>query len=104
MKTHQVKSRVLSRLVAAPLGFTPLGQAAIVNNCDEASWRAALAEGDLVSFACDGTIVLTNTIVIGEDTTIDASGHSVTLSGGNAVRIFDVLSNVSLSLNNLRLV
>ena len=103
MKTIQVRLRLFSVLFSVLLGFSSVGLAATVKSCDEPSLRAALAEGGTVTFACDGTITLTSTLVIGADTTIDTSGHHVTLSGGNAVRIFEVLSNVSLCLNNLTL-
>jgi hypothetical protein len=101
MKIFQVKLGVLTILFATLLGFNPVGLAATVNNCDEASLRAALAGGGTVTFSCDGTIVLTNTLTISQATILDGGGHNVTLSGGNAVRIFEVLSNVSLSLDNL---
>jgi len=44
---------------------------------DEASLRAALAGGGTVTFDCDGTITLANTLVITNDTTVDASGHTI---------------------------
>ena len=103
MKLIQVRFGLSSVLFAALLSFSSVGRAAIVNNCDEASLRSALAEGGTVTFACDGTIVLTNTIVVDATASIDASGHKVTLSGGNSVRIFDVLSNATLALNQLTL-
>jgi hypothetical protein len=56
-----------------------------------------------VTFACAGTITLTNTMVIAQDTSLDASGFAVTLSGANAVRLFQVNSNVTFSLRGLTL-
>jgi len=75
----------------------------VVTNCNEAALRAALAGGGRVAMACDGTIVLTNTIIITADTVLDASGHSVSLSGNNAVRIIQIASGISLTLSNLTL-
>jgi hypothetical protein len=72
-----------------------------VTVCDEGNLRAALAGGGLVTMACDGTIVLTNTLAITNDTTIDATGHGVTLSGGDTVRVFLVTNPAALSLVNL---
>jgi hypothetical protein len=43
-----------------------------------------------VTFACSGTIALTNTLTITGDVTIDGSGQDVTFSGNNAVRVLSV--------------
>jgi hypothetical protein len=75
----------------------------MVNVCDEGNLRAALAGGGTVTFDCDGTIFLANTLKITNATTIDASGHSITLSGSNAVRIFYINPGVTAWLINLRL-
>ena len=45
----------------------------IVTNCTETSLRAALAGGGTVTFACDGTIVLSNTLVIATNTVCDCT-------------------------------
>jgi len=58
--------------------------AATVSDCNETSLRNALSEGGTVNFACDGTIALASTIDITRDTVLDASGHRVTLDGGDA--------------------
>ena len=63
--------------------------------------RAALNHTNKVVFACDGTIVLSNTISIDAKTILDASGHRVTISGNNAVQVFNVLGNGDLTLSNL---
>jgi predicted outer membrane repeat protein len=73
----------------------------VVTVCDEAHLLAALAGGGMVTFACSGVIFLTNTIVISADTTIDGSGQSVTISGNDTVRVLDVNSGSTLSLNQL---
>jgi hypothetical protein len=75
----------------------------VVTDCTEANLRAALADGGKVTFACDGAIVLESTITITNDTTLDGSDHEVTLNGNNAVRIFHVQTNVTLSLANIKL-
>jgi len=69
--------------------------------CTEAALRAALSGGGRVVFACDGAISLGQTIMIATNTALDGNGHSVTVSGGNAVGVFDVLSGVTFSLANL---
>src|SRR5688572_31349219 len=58
-----------------------------LDNCDEANLRTAIAQGGMVSFDCDATIALTSTIAITNQVTLDANGHTVELSGGNAVRL-----------------
>lgn len=73
----------------------------VITNCTEANLRAAMSGGGLVTFVCDGTITLTNTITNHVSTTLDAGGHQVTISGGNAVRVFYINTNVDLMLVNL---
>lgn len=63
--------------------------------------RAALAGGVSVGFACDGTITLSNTIAISTNTVLDGTGHQVTISGANAVRVFYVSTNVTFTVANL---
>jgi len=53
----------------------------VVTNCTDAALRAAMAGGGTVTFACNGTITLTNTIVVASDTLLDSSGRQVTVSG-----------------------
>jgi hypothetical protein len=72
-----------------------------VTSCTEANLRAAMAGGGTVTFACDGTITLANTISNAVNTVLDATGHQITISGSNAVRVFYVGTNVALTLSNL---
>ena len=76
----------------------------LVTDCTEASLRAALAGGGTVTFACDGTIVLSNTLVIASDTVLDATGRSVTLDGNLTNRVLTILTNVSCSITNVWIV
>ena len=78
-----------------------VGQTHTITNCTEAALRAAVAEGGTVNFACDGTITLSNTILIATSTVLDGSGHQVIVSGGNTVRVFHLVTNVSFTLFNL---
>jgi hypothetical protein len=73
---------------------------AVVTTSSEAALRAALAGGGNISFACDGTIVLSSTITNDLDATLDATGHQVTISGNGAVRVFCVNPNVSFTAIN----
>jgi hypothetical protein len=92
--------------VAGLLGFFLFCQdglaVGVVTATNEASLSAALAGGGLVTFAVDGTITLTNTLAINSTTTLDGSGHNITISGGNAVGVFTVgsvftLTNVTIA-------
>jgi hypothetical protein len=62
---------------------------------------AAAAAGDTVTFSCSGTIVLNTTITQDKNLTLDGSGQTVTISGGNLVRVFYVNSGVTVTLKNL---
>src|ERR1035441_110506 len=72
----------------------------VVTNCTEADLRAAMDGGGVVTFACDGTIGLANTISNSLDTVLDASGHRVAIAG-NRVRVFYVNGNVRFTVVNL---
>lgn len=87
-------------LVAMP---EPVWSGGIVTSCTEINLRAAMAGGGTVTFACDGTITLANTISNGLDIVLDGSGHQITLSGGDAVRLFVVNMNTHFALTNLSL-
>ncbi len=73
----------------------------IVVTNSETALRAAMSVGGTVTFACDGTITLASTITNTADTTLDASGHQITISGNGAVRVFYVSGNVNFSVINL---
>jgi hypothetical protein len=60
-----------------------------------------MAVGGVVTFACDGTITLGSTIVIGTNTVLDCSGHQVTISGGGYARVFYVNTSISFTAINL---
>jgi len=75
-----------------------------LSDCTESSLRAALQGFGLVSFAVDCTnISLASPITITNDVVIDGTGHSVTLSGGNSVRLLTVNNGASLTLRHLTL-
>jgi hypothetical protein len=60
-----------------------------------------MAGGGPVTFACDGTIALSNTLSITIGTVFDATGHQVCISGSNSVRVFYISTNVNVRLLNL---
>jgi len=83
------------------LGGLPARAAGTVTACTETALRAAMAGGGTVTFACDGTITLSDTIEIGTNTVLDGSGNQMTVSGSNACQVFFVDSNVNFTLINL---
>lgn len=72
-------------------------------SCTEAAFNVALGGGGAVTFNCGGaaTIVFTTVKVIATATTI-SGGNVITLSGGGAVRLFNVTGG-GLTLNNITL-
>jgi hypothetical protein len=79
------------------------GSANAVSVCTEASLRAAINAGGWVSINCNGTITLSNTISINSNVILDAKNVSMTINGGNAVRLFYVAPGVSFTATNLTL-
>jgi hypothetical protein len=92
---------ILASVLMAEPG--PVWSGGIVTSCTETNLRAAMAGGGTVTFACDGTITLANTISNGVNIVLDGSGHQITISGGNAVRLFLVNTNTYFALTNLSL-
>jgi hypothetical protein len=90
--------RALALMLFLPVAADAAG---VVTNCTEAALRAAMAGGGTVTFACDGTITLASTITNENDTTLDGSGHNVTISGNGAVRVFVVNTNVNFTVAHL---
>jgi hypothetical protein len=88
-------------VVSAP---TPAHAGGIVSICDEAHLLVALAGGGTVTFGCSGTITLTSEITIATDTTIDGSGQTITISGNNAVRVFQVADGAALALQDIAVI
>src|SRR5581483_9882556 len=76
-------------------------RAGVVTSCDEAGLRAAVAGGGVVTFACDGTITLSQTLEIGQNIALDGTGHAVTLSGGGSVQVLGVGAGVQFAMTNI---
>jgi hypothetical protein len=74
----------------------------VVTTFTPAALQTALAGGGTVTFAGSGTITLSSSLSITQDTTIEVGGHQVTLSGGGAVRLFQV-TNANFRLHGLTL-
>ncbi|HEX3627107.1 MAG TPA: choice-of-anchor Q domain-containing protein [Verrucomicrobiae bacterium] len=73
----------------------------VVSTPTLAAFNSALAGGGAVTFACDGTITVTSPESITANTTIDATGHNIIISGGTNSQIFTVSSGVNLALTEL---
>jgi hypothetical protein len=81
----------------APITFA----GGVVSVCTEAALRTAMNGGGTVTFACDGTITLARTITNIVDTILDASGHQIKISGGDAGRVLYIRSNTTFVVNHL---
>jgi hypothetical protein len=82
----------------------PSAQAAgTIDTPTQAALETALSGGGVLMFTCNGTIVLTNTLLISHDTILDGNGYAVTISGGGNVRIFQVAAGVNFWLKGLTL-
>ncbi len=99
MRTQPVVAVLLLLALAAPASQVQAG--GVVAVCDEFHLRAALLSGGLVTFACSGVITLATPIFIAVDTTINASGQKVAISGQNATPIFVVNSAAAVRLDGL---
>ena len=88
---------LLSHLVGAPV---VRAATLTVSDCSAPSGAAgqlvdainAASAGDTITFSCSGTITLSSTITLGKNLIIDGGGQSVTISGGDTVRVFIVNS------------
>jgi hypothetical protein len=64
---------------------------------------AMIRAGGVVRLVFDGVVHLDETLLINTNTTVDATGYSVTLDGGASVRHFVVTNGATLRLVNLTL-
>lgn len=76
----------------------------VVHSASEGELRSAIAIGGLVRCCFNGTVVLTNTIEITHDVILDAQDRNVTISGNDAVRLFNVRPGVTFSATNIAFV
>ena len=83
---------LLLNALLSTCGCPPSRAAGVVNVPTEAALNAAMQGGGLVTFACDGVIPLTTTKAITTDTTLDATGHQITLDGGGSVQLFSAVA------------
>jgi hypothetical protein len=97
---------VILYLHVALAGVATCYAGGVVTNCTEADLRGALVVGGLVTFECDGALALSSSLVISNDTTIDATGHAIMLTTGAVIQPFGLVQvnpGVTLALNHLTL-
>ena len=98
---------VLSLLFAALASVSPAYADSCLVTTDADSGAGSLREKianpscDTITFDGDYTIVLASHLTVDRNVTIDGVGHSVTVSGNHAVRVFVVNSGVTFNINNL---
>lgn len=73
----------------------------VVGTCSDAALRQAISVGGLIRLCCDGTIVLTNTIAVNKNVTLDGSGSSTVISGNNVLRLFQISPGVTFTVTNV---
>ncbi len=78
----------------------------VTSNADSGagSLRQAIADvcdDGTINFADNFTIMLASQLTIDKNLTIDGSGHSVTVDGDNATRVFSVESGFTFNLKNM---
>jgi hypothetical protein len=96
-----MRNQVLLVLLALALGSLTVRGGGVVSTATEASLNTALSGGGTVTFSCSGTITITSRKLISADTVIDGTGQTMTISGNNLVRVFEVNPGVQLTIKNL---
>ena len=94
---------VLLALQAAPVVAAGVVGTGTPEGCTEAALDAALTGGGVLTFNCGAapvTIAITSTKTLTRDTTIDGGGL-MTISGGDTVRVVDVVAGATVELRNL---
>jgi hypothetical protein len=81
----------------------PTGSNRIVANPDPNELTRALQAGGSVTFVCNGTISLSQPLVLSRDVVVDASHYAVTISGGGRNQLFAIASGVNVTLRNMTL-
>lgn len=69
-----------------------------------AGLEAAIAAGGEHRILCDALVTLTNPLVVARDVTLDASGHSFTLSARHGYRLIEVRPGAHLTLIHFNLI
>ncbi len=102
-RTARPLRRCVSLALLFLVGIASL-RASVLTNCSETDLRVLLGEGGLVTVQCNGTITLSNTLIVGRNTTLDATGHQLILNGNDSVRVLYIAANVNFTAVNLMIV
>jgi len=95
------------RVVASNAGGTSTGAdltfftQPVVAVCTEEALRTAMQYGGTVRVECDGVITVANEIAVNNSVTLDGTGHTATISGGNTTRVFNVGAGAVFGVNNV---
>src|SRR4051794_2563139 len=84
---------------------TPAGAVTTIASCTATSYANAVAHGGIVKFGVNCSLTPSATIVVASGKTLDleGNGHAVTISGGDARRLFAV-SGGNLTVRGINLV
>jgi hypothetical protein len=81
--------------------YVPAANATITDCSSDSQLQTAMRTGGRIVFTCSGDIKVTRSLSIASNTTIDATGQSVTLDRQNGAEVLLGNPGVTLSLNNL---
>jgi hypothetical protein len=73
----------------------------LISRCDDWGLRRGIIRGGVLTFACDTTITLTNSIEVTTNVVLDGTGHHVTIDGAGTNQMFYVSSQGSFVATNL---
>ena len=96
-----VVTNAFGAITSSPAMLRVLPLTRVVAEPTDADLRVQMSRGGNVTFDCDGTIPLDDTITVTTNTTLDGTGHQITISGNDLVRVFRVETNVSFTVSNL---
>src|SRR5690242_18022187 len=74
----------LGILLFCLLSATSAKASSVLTSNSETAFLNAVAEGGVVTLNLTGSISLTQPVTVAKDVTLDATGHAVAISGGNA--------------------
>jgi hypothetical protein len=98
-----MKGAMTMLLVAALGPWSGRAADTVLTNCSQATLEAALLNGGRIVLTCTGTIPVHTEIPVATNTTLEATGGPVTLTGSGSNRFFTINPGVTLTLRGLTL-